>query len=191
MSYAIHCNLTFPFELLLAHPGGDFQYKGTRVSADKIYEQTKKIIPDGTTVFIATDERKKEFFDVLKEHYDVLFLDDFHDLLEGINTNYFGMIDTLIATRGRFFFGCWFSTFTGYINRLRGYHAGNNKYPGHEQGIIPSWYYVFPDRFDHMQTFYPVKQSVFAREFPTGWRMLETGMEAFHARQRQQQPAVQ
>jgi hypothetical protein len=36
------------------------------------------------------------------------------------------------------------------------------------------------DRFDHLQTFYPVKQSFWAREFPTSWRNLETGIEDFH-----------
>jgi len=63
------------------------------VSAEEIYEQTKKQIPEKATVFIATDERDKSFFDELKKHYDILFLDDFHNALEGVNTNYFGMID--------------------------------------------------------------------------------------------------
>jgi hypothetical protein len=68
-------------------------------------------IKDGSTVFVATDERKKVFFQPLKDHYDVVFLDDFHDeALVGINTNFYGMIDQLVATRSRIFFGCWFST---------------------------------------------------------------------------------
>jgi hypothetical protein len=25
-----------------------------------------------------------------------------------------GMVDVLVASRGRYFIGCWFSTFTGY-----------------------------------------------------------------------------
>jgi hypothetical protein len=29
------------------------------------------------------------------------------------------MIDQLVASKGRIFFGCFFSTFTGYINRIR------------------------------------------------------------------------
>jgi len=161
--------------------GGDFQYKATRVGADKIYAQTKKIIPENATVYIGTDERDKSFFDLLKRHYHVLFLDDFHDELQGTNTNYYGMLDQLITSRGRFFFGCWFSTFTGYINRIRGYNADKDKYPGYENGIIPSWYYVLDNRFDAMQQYWPVKQSFFAREFPTSWRLLETGMKEFHS----------
>jgi len=100
---------------------GDFQYKATRLDADKIYEISKSKLVPGDTVYIATDERDKSFFNPLKEHYDVVFLDDFISALgKQVNTNYYGMIDQLVASRGRTFFGCWFSTFTAYINRLRG-----------------------------------------------------------------------
>jgi hypothetical protein len=123
---------------------GDFQYKGTRIDADKIYEATKKKLAEGATVYIATDERDKAFFKVLKDHYDVVFLDDFMDELKDVNTNYvsrpllaysnkvglaispralliskYGMLDQLIASRGRYFFGCWFSTFTVSQIRMR------------------------------------------------------------------------
>jgi hypothetical protein len=125
---------------------GDFQFKKTRVSAKEIYEQSKKVLAENATIFVATDERDKKFFDDLREHYDVVFLDDFLPALGDINTNYYGtqrcnrtfvqvaflrnrsshgasnapflfidftgMIDQLVATRGRNFLGCWFSTFT-------------------------------------------------------------------------------
>lgn len=90
---------------------GDFQYKATRVDAKEILKMTQKKIPKGTTVFIATDERDKSFFQPMLDHYDVVFLDDFHDeALIGINTNFYGMIDQLVTTRSRTFYGCWFST---------------------------------------------------------------------------------
>lgn len=75
-----------------------------------------------------------------------------------------------------------FSRSQGYINRIRGYHASDSKYPGFENGIIPSWYYATEDRFDNMQTYYPVKKQFYAREFPTSWRLLETGIDAFHTK---------
>ena len=71
---------------------GDFQYKKTRIEAEELLERSKTKLKKGTTLFIATDERNKKFFDPLKEYYDVYFLDDFKDLLTGLNTNYFGMI---------------------------------------------------------------------------------------------------
>lgn len=91
---------------------GDFQFKKTRVSAKEIYEQSKKVLVENATIFVATDERDKKFFDDLREHYDVVFLDDFLSDLGDVNTNYYGMIDQLVSSRGRNFLGCWFSTFT-------------------------------------------------------------------------------
>jgi GDP-fucose protein O-fucosyltransferase len=89
---------------------GEFQYKKTRVSAQEIYDITKDLIPEGATVYIATDELNKEFFNDLAKHFDLVYLDDFTHLLDGMNTNYYGMIDQLVASRSRTFFGCWFST---------------------------------------------------------------------------------
>jgi hypothetical protein len=133
---------------------------------------TSRKIPDNTTLYIATDERDKSFFNLLKDHYHVAFLDDFKQELQGVNTNFYGMIDQLVASRGQTFFGCWFSTFKGYINRLRGYHADD-----HQMGIVPSYQYAVEDRYLHMQEFYPVKKHFYAREFPTSWRLIDTGVD--------------
>lgn len=92
---------------------GDFQYTVTRFEAPEILKMVQKKIGAKSTVYISTDEKQKSFFDPLKEHYDVVFLDDFMDQIKDVNSNYFGMIDQLVASRGRIFFGCWFSTFTG------------------------------------------------------------------------------
>eukprot|EP00978_Attheya_sp_CCMP212_P048149 scaffold478846_cov59-Attheya_sp.AAC.3 len=80
---------------------GDFQFKDTRVDADVLYENSKLELEEGATVYIATDERDKAFFEPFRKHYDILFLDDFKDEIKDINTNYYGMLDQLIASRGR------------------------------------------------------------------------------------------
>ena len=59
----------------------DVQYTVTRAKAEEIYEMASKPIPDNTTVYIATDERQKNFFNPLKNHYDVVFLDDFTPII--------------------------------------------------------------------------------------------------------------
>jgi hypothetical protein len=158
---------------------GDFQYyfEPTWVDIDHIYEMVSKQVPPNATLYIATDERDKSFFNLLKDHYQVLFLDDFTEDLGGINTNYYGMIDQLIASRGRVFFGCWFSTFTGYINRIRGYHADDHGTPGYEMGVIPSYYYALKQHYEILQKFWPVKKSFYAREFATSWRLIDTGVK--------------
>ena len=84
---------------------GDFQYKNTRLEIGQLYEKSKDQLSEGSTIFIATDERDKSFFNDLKSHYDVTYLDDYMHLLEGVNPNYFGMLDQLIAFKGRIFFG--------------------------------------------------------------------------------------
>jgi len=92
---------------------GDFQYSDTRIPADEIYENTKDILVPNSTIFVATDERDSSFFDPLRKHYNLLFLDDFRPLFQGLNKNYIGMLDQRIASRGRTFCGAFYSTFTG------------------------------------------------------------------------------
>ena len=130
----------------------------------------------GGVVYIASDEKDQKFFEPFREIFDVVMLDDFKHLLVGVNTNYYGMIDSLIASRSKIFFGCWFSTFTGYINRIRGFHHNKRKGPGYEQGHHTSYYYALDDRKYHLQEFYPVKKSFYAREFPAAWRLIDEGI---------------
>jgi GDP-fucose protein O-fucosyltransferase len=94
---------------------GDFLtmwYNVSTTSAENILKKFRLNIPVNTTVYIATDERDKSYFDPLREVYDVVFLNDFLHVVEGVNKNFYGMVDQLIASRGRTFYGCWFSTFT-------------------------------------------------------------------------------
>eukprot|EP00980_Cylindrotheca_fusiformis_P020767 scaffold7755_cov104-Cylindrotheca_fusiformis.AAC.12 len=148
---------------------GDFQFKTTRLYASEIYENSKDELTPNSTIFIATDEHDKTFFDPLREHYDLLFLDDFTAELEGVNTNYYGMIDQLIASRGR--------TFTGYVMRIRGYHSVKDKAPGYKEGILPnSYYYATKDKKFIMHTYSSLKGGFFSREYPTSWRDINKGI---------------
>jgi tyrosine-protein phosphatase YwqE len=72
---------------------GDFQYDFAKVSGEELYNVTRRFLSRHTTVYIATDERnKQEYFGHLMDRYDVIFLDDFMDELEGVNSNYYGMV---------------------------------------------------------------------------------------------------
>jgi hypothetical protein len=157
---------------------GDFTewFEGTGVDASYIYNISKHELIENATVYIATDEKNRSYFDPLRAHYHILFLDDFREELKDVDPNKYGQIEQLVAARGRNFFGCWFSTFTGYINRLRGYHANRAKLPGYDRGIISSWYYVLETRYDFMRIFYPIKKPFHAREFPSGWRLIDAGI---------------
>ena len=70
-----------------------------------------------------------------------------------------GMIDTIVASRGRIFVGTYFSTFSGYINRMRGYHGMKMK----------DSFYGTTDRKTSVHTWENTAGSVFAKEWPTGW----------------------
>jgi hypothetical protein len=71
---------------------GDFQYKKTRITASQIYEMLKRQLPEKTTLYIATDEKDKSFFNDLKKHYHLLFLDDFETEVGHMNSNFFGAL---------------------------------------------------------------------------------------------------
>lgn len=104
---------------------GDFQYKVVKLSAEEWYNNTKELYEPNEILYIATDERNKSFFDPVAKYHTLRFLDDYWQLgnLSQLDPNFMGMIDTIVASRARVFVGTWFSTFSGYINRMRGYHG--------------------------------------------------------------------
>ncbi|KAJ1422622.1 GDP-fucose protein O-fucosyltransferase-domain-containing protein [Ochromonadaceae sp. CCMP2298] len=101
---------------------GEFQYKEVKIPASNMLQNVGHFVPQ-KLLFIATDEKNKSFFDPFKKDHTVRFLDDYMDLaqLRHINPNFLGMIDQVVCTRGDIFVGTWFSTFSGYITRMRGY----------------------------------------------------------------------
>ena len=155
---------------------GDFQFKKTRIEADEIYQQIKDKLKPGGTLYIATDERKKDFFKILKENYDVCFLDDFKHLIQDINTNYYGMLDQLVSAKGRVFFGTYYSTLSGYIMRMRGYFSVKKKYQGYESGGLRDSYYIYPANYRNVMTEYqPPHGNMWEREFPISWHDIDKG----------------
>ena len=94
------------------------------------------------------------------------FLSDYKELvdLDNIDITLYGLIDTLVASRGVVFAGTWFSTFSGYIVRLRGYY-GMSKF---------SSYYSWDERKYFMHGWMNVWEgSLYAREYPTAWTSID------------------
>jgi len=157
----------------------------------------KDVLPEGSTLYIASDEKKRELFRGPFSKYRLQFLQDFIDrgFLKGVNPNLHGMIEQVIASHADRFvgrhtsylcthstqtyayyttlhhtsstsekirIGTWWSTFTGYINRMRGYWGTDTK----------SWYY--PKHWkDEMQTFHSPDASGWWREWPVAWRDID------------------
>lgn len=155
----------------------EFQYKRTRITIQEIYKISKDYLENKTTLYIATDETDKTFFTLLKQYYNVYFLDDFMHLLEGINTNYYGMIDQLVCVKSHLFFGTYRSTFSGFINRLRGYHSVKSHLPGYKDGTLDSWYFAPIEFKDEMRVYASVKKPFYQREFPIAWRNIDKGIK--------------
>lgn len=79
------------------------------------------------------------------------------------------MLDQLIASKGRTFYGTYYSTFTGYINRMRGYSSTKFHLEGGNNGTINSYYFIPEGRRNEMRNYKAVKGPFYAREFPTSW----------------------
>ena len=101
---------------------------------------------------------------LLQEKYELKFLDDYMEeaKLKGLPGNMLGMVDTIVASQGRAFVGTWFSTFSGYITRLRGYHGRASE----------SFYYYEKKKFA-MQSKEPPSDPFYTREWPAAWEGID------------------
>jgi hypothetical protein len=75
-------------------------------------------IPNNIPLYIATDENDKSLFNPLKEKYDIYFLEDFFKELNSYESL---AIDQIICSKADIFLGSKLSTFSDYINIMRGY----------------------------------------------------------------------
>jgi hypothetical protein len=174
------------------NPNGDFDSMHVRrndwetqfgdyiVSSSELYQNTKQELTPGRTVYIATDEKDKSYFQPMSNVYDVVFLDNFKAELGNLNTNFYAFVDQLVAARGKVFFGVYLSTFTGYINRLRGYYSVKEKREGYRDGIIESYHLVKPQDKNLYRTYHAFQSPAFMREYPVAWRDLDYGIEALY-----------
>ncbi|KAL3808542.1 hypothetical protein ACHAXA_002709 [Cyclostephanos tholiformis] len=143
---------------------GDLQFKEVKIDSNQWYQNTKEVWKPNEILYIATDERNQSFFDDFRRQHlgPLRFFDDYQILagIDSIDPTQYGMIETIVASRGSVFAGTWFSTFSGYIVRLRGYYGISKFYT----------YYSWLDRKYAMHHWADVGYaSTFAREYPIGW----------------------
>jgi hypothetical protein len=120
-----------------------------RIPCDK-YEKGKK--PPGCP--------EDPSWDAFKRYgWTLRFLDDYitRGTLQGVNPNVFGMVESITCSRAKIFAGTYFSSFTGYIHRLRGYH-----------GLGEDTYYHSTGKVTYLQ----INRSIghgYSREWRAGW----------------------
>lgn len=140
---------------------GDLQFKEVKIPAEEIIANTADIVAANETVYVATDEKDEAYLGVLRQRWNMYTLSDFHERvgLGKLNQNYMGMVEQIVCSRSKVFIGTWFSTFSGYITRMRGYNGFDH---------MSNWYH-YKLRKDSFQTeFYP-REPWYVREWPTGW----------------------
>jgi hypothetical protein len=102
------------------------EYSITQLS--NLLNDIKDRIPNDIPLYIATDETDKSLFDFLKERYNIYFLEDFFKELNSYESL---AVDQIICSKADIFLGSKLSTFSDYINIMRGYA---NKKDFHREG---------------------------------------------------------
>ena len=158
---------------------GDFkqQYKQTMLSAEDTYEKSKKYLQNHTSniLYIATDEKNLTFFEPLQRAHHVVLLSNYSHLIQDINPNYQPLIEQLVLARGDVFVGTMYSTYTSYVNRLRGYYSWRDRLPGYDKGTIQS-HYLRPAT-EKYQQYFSIHDPMWAFEFPEAWYDIDHDVE--------------
>lgn len=142
---------------------GDFQQKQTRLSAEKILENTLPFLDmtAGHVVYIATDEKNSSFFDPFRAVFKtVRFLSDYASTagVSSLNQNHVGMLEQVICTNAHTFIGTPLSTFSGFIIRMRGYHNSTD-------GRFKRSFYTMPGYSKDLQQKPRLHRPIWVREF--------------------------
>jgi hypothetical protein len=148
----------------------DFQYKDLFTSAQELLENLSKEIPKGSNLYIATDHLDTEFFDLIKEHYNVTFYSDLKSKLKHLeyNNNWIPIIEQLICTRAIKFIGNKLSTLSSYIYRMRGlmsdikdknfivntepFEENDQTYFRTDKGFVANWSREYKDAWDYNES---------------------------------------
>ena len=145
----------------------DFQYKDLFISCEEILANIQDRIPYGSRLYISTDHKEIEFFDPLREKYELFFYEDVLakvKVFEDFDVNWIPIIEQLICTRSIRFISNSHSTLSSYVYRLRGYmddikdktfhvntalyNEADQKLYEEEEHIIGNWGREYKDTWD-------------------------------------------
>ena len=137
---------------------GDFLRQQKEASEKTLVNALLSKIPEHSTLYVATDD-PSEWLDDLREYYNVLIFQNVSDALNPPpDPKFVGPVEQLVASRAKIFFGTWWSTFTGYIMRIRGH-----------LGLESSSFYTMKDYRDEMTQFHACQGRGWWREWPSMW----------------------
>lgn len=165
---------------------GDFQYKAVKVDTATVARDIEDLVRPNETLYVATDVRNKTYFDPLRRLHGgsvrLAFLSDFPEAGRGaVNPNHFGMIEQIVLARARLMVGTYYSTFTAYATRMRGWYAVHDGIgrPSADGAAVPgagtNTYYV-PRKFRDalgQPGVDPPRGPSFVREFRYGYEGID------------------
>ena len=142
----------------------DFQYKELHLPPEEVLKNIIPLVPEGSTLYIATDHQDNSFFNIFKEKYKVVFYKELvEQLSEDIHINWIPIIEQLICTRSIKFIGNKQSTLSSFIFRMRGYMddiEDKNYYLNSEDlSYSPDLVFYLDDKYI----------ANWAREYSDGW----------------------
>ena len=154
---------------------GEFQFKAAKVPVEAILQSTGHLLHPGELIYVSTDEEDGSFLDPIREAgFTVRTLADLlpakqRRLLS--NPDWVGMIEQVVASSGRVFVGTYWSTFTAFIVRMRGY-----------KGLAKSSFYALPTYRDVYSDPEKSKErrkgAGWWREWPEAWESIDSDRES-------------
>jgi hypothetical protein len=152
---------------------GDFvkQYPSQDISANRMLLNIIRYIPQGTTLYVSTDETNRDFFAPFKKYYDILFFSDVFGFIERMPLSHsIACIEQIICSRASEFIGTRLSTFSGYITRLRGYRRLHNADIHFTDGYEPNQSKNGKERFS-WTPWLRNGNPLWGREYREGWEL--------------------
>ena len=137
---------------------GDFLAQQKEATEKTLVHALLLKIPALATLYVATDD-PGDWLEDLREHFTVLTYDNISDVLSPLpSAKFVGPIEQLVASRANTFFGTWWSTFSGYIMRIRGH-----------EGLESTSYYTLKEYRDEMTEHRTCEKRGWWREWPEMW----------------------
>lgn len=124
------------------------------------------VIVPGRLVYVITNEPDASFFDPIRARYDLRFLQGYQWVLDEVDAGpeYSGMVEQIVGAGAGNFVGTYYSTFSSYTTRLRGYLGKN-----------PGYYFSVDHKFElqNPQAKVYAQAPFFTREWPTAYQDID------------------
>lgn len=136
-----------------------------------IVNEIRDWIPKNSTVFVSTDEADRSFFAALSKEYHIYFASDFGSLMKGLTPGYLELVQQVVCARSGIFIGTFYSSFSGFVNRMRGYYSTREF--GNDLGTLDSYYHSPASMKKEMRIYRSIRKPFYIREFPIAWRDID------------------